>query len=273
MKLRFPFLAVLAVALSWNGRAQAQTEKTISCCTGHRAFDNVGVSANIATTGFGVSVATPLHRAFSLRAGFQTAPFGYSYVYDDFDMLEVGHTSVRVPDLDLKAKLKMSSGHLLVDWVPFRHGRSSFFISAGFFLGSGKLVTVDGRFDMQALADAGIPADQVTDIPIEIGDAIIRPDAAGAVNAYLKVRSFKPYVGLGFGRAIPTRRVGFRFELGALFHGSPKIDSPNYHSTADDDELSDFNKLLDGFKIYPQLSFQVTVRLFKNGVLRCGSTE
>ena len=257
--LRLLFLTLPFVALFSVG--QAQTRMDIA---GRKAFSNVGVSANIATTGFGVSAATPLHRSVSLRAGFQTAPFGYSYTYDDFAQLNVGGTSVRVPDLDLKAKLKMSSGHLLVDWVPFRRGRSSFFLSAGFFVGSGKLITVDGQFDMQALADAGIPVDMVKDIPIEIGDAVITPDASGAAHAYLKVHSFKPYVGLGFGRAIPTRRVGFRFELGALFYGSPKIDSPNYSSTSQDDELEGFNKLLRDFKVYPQLSFQVTVRLFKD---------
>lgn len=260
MKLRFLFFTLPFVAFCSLGRAQTKTDVP----TGRKAFGNLGVSANIATTGFGFSAATPLHRSVSLRAGFQTAPFGYGYTYDDFDRFDVGGTTVQIPDLDLKAKLKMSSGHLLVDWVPFRRGWSSFFLAAGFFVGSGKMLTVDGRFDMQALADAGIPPQLVTDIPIEIGDATIRPDASGGVNAYLKVHSFKPYVGLGFGRAIPTRRVGFRFELGALFHGSPKIESPNYYSTSEDDELEGFNKLLRDFKVYPQLSFQVTVRLFKD---------
>ena len=257
MNLRLLAFSLSFVALCSAGRAQMRTD-----IPGRKAFDNVGVGAHIATTGFGVSAATPLHRSVSLRAGFQTAPFGYSYSYDDFGQFNIAGTSI--PDLDLKARLKMSSGHLLVDWVPFRRGRSSFFLSAGFFVGSGKPLTIDGRFDMQALADAGIPIDRVTDIPIEIGDATIRPDASGGVSAYLKVHSFKPYVGLGFGRAIPTRRVGFRFELGALFHGSPKIDSPNYHSMSEDDELEGFNKLLRDFKVYPQLSFQVTVRLFKD---------
>ena len=260
MKLRFLFFTLPFVAFCSLGRAQTKTDVP----TGRKAFGNLGVSANIATTGFGFSAATPLHRSVSLRAGFQTAPFGYGYTYDDFDRFDVGGTTVQIPDLDLKAKLKLSSGHMLVDWVPFRRGWSSFFLSAGFFVGSGKMLTVDGRFDMQALADAGIPPQLVTDIPIEIGDATIRPDASGGVNAYLKVHSFKPYVGLGFGRAIPTRRVGFRFELGALFHGSPKIESPNYYSTSEDDELEGFNKLLRDFKVYPQLSFQVTVRLFKD---------
>ena len=207
MKLRFLFFTLPFVAFCSLGRAQTKTDVP----TGRKAFGNLGVSANIATTGFGFSAATPLHRSVSLRAGFQTAPFGYGYTYDDFDRFDVGGTTVQIPELDLKAKLKMSSGHLLVDWVPFRRGWSSFFLSAGFFVGSGKLLMVDGRFDMQALADAGIPPQLVTDIPIEIGDATIRPDASGGVNAYLKVHSFKPYVGLGFGRAIPTRRVGFRF--------------------------------------------------------------
>ncbi|MFG6342093.1 MAG: hypothetical protein K1V70_08085 [Alistipes sp.] len=90
---------------------------------------------------------------------------------------------------------------------------------------------------------------------------LTNPD--GSVSADLKVRSVKPYVGLGFGRPIPRRRVGFRFELGALFHGSPKIVSKNLMEE-NFDELNDVNKFLRDFSIYPHLNFQVTVRLLKD---------
>ncbi|MDE6569487.1 MAG: hypothetical protein K2K43_02550, partial [Alistipes sp.] len=72
-----------------------------------------------------------------------------------------------------------------------------------------------------------------------------------------------PYVGLGFGRPIPRRRVGFRVELGALFHGRPKVVSDNLLEE-NLNELNDVNKFLKNFNVYPQLNFQVTVRLLKN---------
>ncbi len=236
-----------------------------------RPFSNFAVGVNAGTVGFGASVATPLWSHISLRGGFSVAPFSYSYTYDDFDfsdiLSEIPDPSTSVADLNvelgLKAELQMTSAHLLFDIAPFRRGNSSFFISAGLYFGTGKLITVSGRFDdaaMQKLTDCGV---NLSDIPVEIGDVEAKMNPDGSVSADLKVRSVKPYVGIGFGRAIPRRRVGFRFELGALFHGKPEIVSNNISDT-NSEELSDVNKFLKDFKVYPQINFQVTVRLLKD---------
>ncbi len=242
-----------------------------------RPFSNFAIGVNAGTVGFGASVATPLCNYVSLRGGFSVAPFSYSYTYDDFDFSDILSKIPGAPaslvdqlnsvELGLKAELQMTSGHLLFDIVPFRRGNSSFFISAGLYFGTGKLITVSGRFDdatMRELENYGV---DITKLSVEIGDveAMMNPD--GSVSADLKVRSVKPYVGLGFGRAIPRRRVGFRFELGALFHGTPKIVSDNISDT-NSEELSDVNKFLKDFKVYPQLNFQVTVRLLKDKTRR-----
>ncbi len=231
-------------------------------------FSNFAIGVNAGTVGFGASVATPLCNYVSLRGGFAVAPFSYSYTYDDFDFYEISGVPTSVADrlndveLGLKAELQMTSGHLLFDIVPFRRGNSSFFISAGLYFGTGKLITVSGKFDdatMRELDKAGV---DITDLSIEIGDVKAGMNPDGSVSADLKVRSVKPYVGLGFGRAIPRRRVGFRFELGALFHGTPEVVSDNISPNSK--ELSDVNKFLKDFKVYPQLNFQVTVRLLKD---------
>jgi len=238
-----------------------------------RPFSNFAIGVNAGTVGFGASVATPLCRHISLRGGFAVAPFSYSYTYDDFDFSDILSKLPDVPaslvnrlnsvELGLKAELQMTSGHLLFDIVPFRRGNSSFFISAGLYFGTGKLITVSGRFDeatMRELENSGV---NVSDLSIEIGDVKAGMNSDGSVSADLKVRSVKPYVGLGFGRVIPRRRVGFRFELGALFHGTPEVVSDNISDT-NSEELSDVNKFLKDFKVYPQLNFQVTVRLLKD---------
>lgn len=74
----------------------------------------------------------------------------------------------------------------------------------------------------------------------------------------------RPYVGLGWGRAIPKHRFGFRFELGAVFHGRPEVVSDNLISSGTGGEISDFNKIINDITVFPQLSFQLTYRLFKN---------
>lgn len=238
-----------------------------------RPFSNFAIGVNVGTTGFGASVTTPLCNRISLRAGFATAPFSYKFTYDDFDFNDILPKEFDLPtsvvdrlnavELNLKGELQMTSGHILFDFVPFRHGNSSFFITAGLYFGSGKLITVSGRFDDRTMAELKSCGVDITKIPVEIGDVKVMMNSDGSVGADLKVRSVKPYVGLGFGRPIPRRRVGFRFELGALFHGSPKVVSNNLLKE-NPDELNDVNKFLKNFNIYPQLNFQVTVRLLKN---------
>ncbi len=238
-----------------------------------RPFSNFAIGVNAGTVGFGASVATPLCRHISLRGGFSVAPSSYNYTYDDFDFYDILSEIPDVPtsvvdqlndvELGLKAKLQLTSGHLLFDIVPFRKGNSSFFISAGLYFGSGKLITVSGRFDDETMRELENYGVNISDIPVEIGDVEVMMNPDGSVSADLKVHSVKPYLGLGFGRPIPRRRVGFRFELGALFHGTPKIVSDNISDT-NCEELSDVNKFLKDFKVYPQLNFQVTVRLLKD---------
>lgn len=43
------------------------------------------------------------------------------------------------------------------------------------------------------------------------------------VNGGVKVKNFRPYLGLGFGSLIPKNRLGIRFELGAQFQGKPVV--------------------------------------------------
>ncbi len=265
---RCVWLAVMVCSVSFV-QAKDRGDRELPA---RRPFSNVAIGVNAGTVGFGASVATPLCSHISLRGGFAVAPFSYSYTYDDFDLSDILSDIPDIPgsvidrlndvELGLKAELQMTSGHLLFDIVPFRRGNSSFFISAGFYFGTGKLITVSGRFDdatMRELDKAGV---DITKLSIEIGDVKAGMNPDGSVSADLKVRSVKPYVGLGFGRAIPRRRVGFRFELGALFHGTPEVVSDNISPNSK--ELSDVNKFLKDFKVYPQLNFQVTVRLLKD---------
>ncbi len=251
-----------------HARERAERERPVC-----RPFSNFVVGVSAGTTGFGVSVTTPLCNHLSLWAGLATAPFSYKFSYNDFDFNALLPSKFGMPssvvdrlnavELQLKGELQKTLGHVLFDFVPFWRGNSSFFITAGLYFGTGKLITVSGRFDDRTMTDLKDCGVDITKIPVEIGDVKVLTNPDGSVSADLKVRSVKPYVGLGFGRPIPRRRVGFRFELGALFHGSPKIVSKNLMEE-NFDELNDVNKFLRDFSIYPHLNFQVTVRLLKD---------
>lgn len=122
MKQSSRFLVFLTIFTLSVGSAMAQKELSKGRVPEHTAFDNVSIGVEASTTGIGLSVATPLHRAFTLRGGFNVLPFSYHYTYDDFALLTVAGTEVAIPGLGLKASSRMYTGHLMVDWVPFRRG-------------------------------------------------------------------------------------------------------------------------------------------------------
>lgn len=121
-------------------------------------------------------------------------------------------------------------------------------MTAGLLFGTSSILKVSGQ----------------TDERIEVGDIIIEPGADGRVEAALKTNAVKPYVGIGFGRSVAHSRVGFKFELGAMFHGNPKIEATTGKivEEAIDQDLSRFNKFLKNFKAYPVLNFQLSYRIF-----------
>jgi len=103
---------------------------------------------------------------------------------------------------------------------------------------------------------------------INIDNSNIGFDENGNVVATAKVKSVRPYLGLGFGRLIPKGRVGFRFELGAQFQGRPTIydtfgddvvNSDKYGLSSED--KNDITKVLDYMKVYPVLKLSIRGRI------------
>lgn len=233
--------------------------------TPRKAFSNLGIAASVSTSGVGITLATPVAKRFVLRGGYMFSPFSYGYTYDDFAPIDIpGGKSVSVPDLDIDANMQFGNAHFMVDWVPFKKGTGSFFVTAGLFIGQGKVINIDGQFDMsdpniQTLKQHGL----LNEIEVEVGDQIIRADDSGYMNAALKVNGLRPYVGLGWGRAIPKHRFGFRFEMGAIMLGQSSIESDNIINANSSSEISEFNELLNKIKVYPQISFALTYRIFK----------
>ena len=158
MRQSLRLLFFLTAITFLSGSVMAQEGSAKGRVPEHKAFDNASIGIEASTTGIGLSAATPIHRAFTLRGGFNVLPFSYRYTYDDFDPLMVSGTEVAVPGLGLKASSRMYTGHLIVDWVPFRRGTSTFFLAAGLYFGGSRLLDVTGRFDPAELAAAGITA-------------------------------------------------------------------------------------------------------------------
>lgn len=192
--------------------------------------------------------------------------------------------------MEIEGKLKNTTGHVLIDLYP---GGGSFHFTVGAYFGPDEVISVYNKEEgfmkpittyNEAIANAALypNVQQVVNqynlkmIGGELGDYFVTPDPAekGDVKAYAKVKGFRPYVGLGFGRAVPKKRIGCQFDLGVQFWGSPEIYVPTYDKAAKTyqyekiegdkagDDAGKVLKTVSKISVYPVLNFRLVGRIF-----------
>ena len=207
------------------------------------AFSSFGASLSATTTGAEFELATPLHEKVVLRGGFSFLPYNFE---TSVNVRKVNEHDLSFMDVtvDMDGKIRTYNGKVVLDYFPSTD--VAFFISGGLYFGKQEIVSMEGESE-EAL----------------IWGTHTIPSENGRVKALAKANRAKPYLGIGFGNTIPQKRVGFRFELGAMFQGTPGL----YNTKGD--ELDDINindadviDLVKKFKVYPVVAFRLTGRLF-----------
>ena len=131
----------------------------------------------------------------------------------------------------------------------------------------------------QSKTATGLPADYNT-AGIEVDGYLVKA-SGGVLNLYLGAPGLgspafavKPYVGVGFGRAVhPDRAVSFVFDLGAQYQGKPGLWGTGESITGrlkdvqiTADSLGDVSSIVDDYGKYaafwPTISFHLYVKLF-----------
>lgn len=195
--------------------------------------------------------------------------------------------------LDTQGKLNNTTGHFLIDVHPFG---TSFRVTVGAYFGPSEVITVYNKEDgflapITAYNSAIINANSASADPnvkqvvnqynlkmigAELGDYFVTPDPAdnGDVKAYAMVNSFRPYLGLGFGRSVPKGRIGCQFDLGVQFWGKPEVFVPTYNKTTGSyqsekidpenagDDAGKVLKTISKISVYPVLNFRLVGRIF-----------
>ena len=216
-------------------------------------FNSVGVGVGVGLTGVDIEIATPITPYLALRGGVSLMP--------NFNMgtdVDVELDNQMAGTMNVDGSLKRVSAQILLNIYPFRS--SSFFITAGGYWGGSTLVTIDGTSD-QELKDMIAQAESAG---VVIGDQTIPFDEDGNISGGLRVSDFRPYIGLGFGRVIPSKRVNVSVELGAQFHGHPEVytnagELDMNSLGADGDTFSD---IMDKLTVYPVFKIRLNGRIF-----------
>jgi hypothetical protein len=130
---------------------------------------------------------------------------------------------------------------LALEYLPFK--RSSF-----------KLIGGAGM-----LFNAEMNSTVTYDGSLEYGDISLDNDEIGDITVGLDYSGLAPYIGFGFGRAVPKKSVGFGIEIGSYYVGSPKVEleaSKMFEPTATEEK----QQLEDNLKGYTWLPF-INLRL------------
>ncbi|MDO5446371.1 MAG: hypothetical protein Q4F34_01155 [Prevotellaceae bacterium] len=230
---------------------------------GNGIFNHVSAAVSLGTTGIGIEVAAPITNYVAIRAGLDIMPqFKYS---SDVSLGSVSGlpTGVSLPsEVAVEGKLKLTNGKFLIDAYPFQ--TSSFHLTVGAYFGNKDVINVYNKENgvLQQVANYNAQPG-VNPVGAKIGDYLLTPDQNGNVKGEVKTNGFRPYVGFGFGRAIPQKhRFACGVDCGVMFWGTPEF----YHgdvklSKENLDGGGGFVKTMSKLSVYPCVSFKVAGRI------------
>ena len=241
----------------------------------------VKTDINLGTKAASANMAQLTEKANQINAAYKAMHPGAG---DVIDMSNPIFNNKLPEKMDVEGKLKNTTGHLLVDLYP---GGGSFHFTLGAYFGPDEIVSVYNKEDgflspitqwNEAVRNpdpsyAAYIAGQEM-IGAKIGKYFFTPDPAdkGNVEANIKVKGFRPYLGLGFGRAVPKKRIGCQFDLGVQFWGKPEIIAPTYENgvykkqTIEEGDVEGDGgaaiKTVSKIAVYPVLNFRLVGRIF-----------
>ena len=238
-------IAITAMMFALPAKAQEKV-------TEFGIFDHLSAGFTFGMTGFGIDVAAPVTEYLQVRAGYNFFD-GFKHK-EDIDYRAKGQPTKKT---EVEGKSYVGTAKLLLDIFPFKN--SMFHFTTGFYLGKEEVLKAENTIPVYAF-DPGEG--------LVIGDYIVGFDQDGIAKATIKVNKFRPYVGLGFGRAVPRKRFGVSGDLGVMFWGKPKLYEKQTGMDLEvqkSDLGSDSDKYFDivsKITVWPVLTVRFTGRIF-----------
>jgi hypothetical protein len=197
---------------------------------------NIGVALKSSTNGIGGDIVYNFYDKMDIRLGYEKLNFKYSF---DFDQESVNYAA--------DVKFKTGSLSLLFDYYLAR----SIFVTAGAGI---NLFHADFYGEAQSsypFGDIQIPKEDIGNFDIDVDPSL----------------SISPYMGIGFGRTFGLKRkVGFAFEMGGIYQGSPDITfaangalSPS--ANPEQGHAARLEKQISQYSIYPVLKFSLSYKI------------
>ncbi|WP_313138632.1 hypothetical protein [Myroides sp.] len=222
------------------------------------------LSAGVSTMGLTLEALTPINSYLKLRGGINL--FFFNSKHYDVGIDDPQGDLVRLfgykPNLAIKGKNHMIHAHTLVDFYPVPDGL--FFLSGGFYFGQNK-TALDGYL-INHQGDRAKPLYGEWPEYLDFQGNQIKLNE-GNMEADVTLGSIiKPYLGIGIGRVVTNKKLGFSFELGMMYQGDYELKQDGSKVLFNLEDSFEYNekgeKWLNRIKWWPKVSFQVRYRLF-----------
>jgi hypothetical protein len=195
----------------------------------------------LGTTGVGLGFTKNIldNSRLSIHANINFIGYGnlYSFEYNKKSIIKID------------PNLKIGITRIGLNYLPFRRG--SVFVTTG----------------MAYLYKFNTTIISTTETGLDISGTYISPEDFGKINFSIAWNKVAPFIGVGFGRNIPRKRVGVGVELGTYYIGSPKLNL-TYTGILDitniDEVIPKIEKNMGGYAFLPYLSFKLNYRMFKS---------
>lgn len=226
---------------------------TCAYALGPDIFNHLGAGLGVGTNGISVELGTKITPFVTMRAGVHFMP-SIKFHTDANAYYTLADASIHSTEINIEGDLGRTQGSVIFNAYPVP--KIPFFIAAGAFFGGKDLIKVKGHSNEFVGHEGG---------SLEIGDYNIPIDSEGNARGGLEVKSFRPYLGIGYGNFIPSKLLNFNIELGIQFQQKPKVYTANGELTQlvteedPDNTIHDIQKYL---KVYPCLTFRLSGKIF-----------
>ncbi len=204
----------------------------------------MALGLNFGLPGVGLDFAYKVNNSFSGRLRFQTLPFELN----DFEYNLDGQ------NLLADVTLNFTQIGIVADYYPFESSSFKLMVGLSYFINN-KFSSTIAINDTLYVGEDGSDAD-------DLGDFVFYPDDIGTISISSEWGQIVPYMGLGFGRAVPNKRVGFGIELGAYYLGAPDVNvDATGMLTETSQEEAGLEEGLAEYAWLPQINLRLSVRL------------
>ncbi|PAC28176.1 hypothetical protein [Flectobacillus sp. BAB-3569] len=170
-----------------------------------------------------------------------TARLGYSYF--KYNTNTTAKTSGE--DVKLGGDANVSIASLSFEYHPFK--KSSF-----------KLIGGVSYFDKGQIALVVTPTGTY-----KFGSTTFTPEEVGNVQFTVDYgKQYAPFAGIGFGRTVPKRRVGFGFEVGSYYTQTPKVTlTGDKRLSSMSEQQAKVQENMKDWKYWPVVNLRLAIRL------------